>query len=119
MSAIFYHDNEQKKLAEASLKKSEANFKKPITTMILPAETFYNAEDYHQKYILQKHEWLMAALRLKRGEELVRSSLAARVNGYVGGYGDRDSFNFEKDDLGITEEVAEYILEQIEERQYG
>ena len=31
----------------------------------------------------------MAALRLKRGEELVRSSLAARVNGYVGGYGDR------------------------------
>ena len=45
MSAIFFHDDEQKKLAEVSQKQAEANFKKPVTTMILPAEAFYNAEE--------------------------------------------------------------------------
>jgi hypothetical protein len=44
---------------------------------------------YHQKYILQKHDWLMAALKLCRGKQLIMSSVAARVNGYVGGYGDK------------------------------
>ena len=61
MSVIFYHDDQQKKLAEDSLKvKSVGNFqffypeinfqsaqaenRTNITTQILPAETFYNAE---------------------------------------------------------------------------
>lgn len=44
---IFYHDEEQRVLAEKS--KSELKMK-PIKVEILPAETFYEAEDYHQKY---------------------------------------------------------------------
>jgi peptide methionine sulfoxide reductase msrA/msrB len=51
-TAIFYHSNEQKKLAEKSkedLKKS-GRFQKSIVTKILPAERFYRAEDYHQDY---------------------------------------------------------------------
>lgn len=51
-SAIFYHSNEQKVLAEkskAELQKS-GRFQKPIVTEIRPAETFYKAEDYHQDY---------------------------------------------------------------------
>ena len=51
-SAIFYHDDRQKKLAEASkiaLEKS-GRFTKPIVTPIRPAQTFYPAEDYHQDY---------------------------------------------------------------------
>jgi peptide methionine sulfoxide reductase msrA/msrB len=51
-SAIFYHNEDQKKRAEASkegLAKSEI-FGKPIVTEILPAATFYKAEDYHQDY---------------------------------------------------------------------
>jgi methionine-S-sulfoxide reductase len=44
---IFYHDEEQRELAE----KSKSALKmKPIKVEILPAETFYEAEDYHQKY---------------------------------------------------------------------
>ena len=51
-SAIFYHDEEQKKLAEESkeaLGKS-GKFDKPIVTEIIKASAFYKAEDYHQDY---------------------------------------------------------------------
>jgi peptide methionine sulfoxide reductase msrA/msrB len=51
-SAIFYHDEEQKRLAEKSkeaLGKS-GRFKKPIVTEILKFTKFYEAEDYHQDY---------------------------------------------------------------------
>ncbi|MCB0277663.1 MAG: peptide-methionine (R)-S-oxide reductase MsrB, partial [Calditrichaeota bacterium] len=51
-SAIFYHNEEQKKQAEASKKLLESTglFKKPIVTPIREAMTFYPAEDYHQDY---------------------------------------------------------------------
>ncbi len=51
-SAIFYHDEEQKRLAEQSRQKLAASgrFDQPIATEILPASTFYEAEDYHQDY---------------------------------------------------------------------
>jgi|WetSurMetagenome_2_1015567.scaffolds.fasta_scaffold179973_1 peptide methionine sulfoxide reductase msrA/msrB len=51
-SAIFYHDAEQKRLAEdskAALQKS-GRFHKPIVTEIVPFTNFYPAEDYHQDY---------------------------------------------------------------------
>jgi peptide-methionine (S)-S-oxide reductase len=49
-SAIFYHDEEQKKLAEASKKAVQAKFKEPVQTQIAAAGAFYPAEDYHQDY---------------------------------------------------------------------
>jgi len=61
----------------------------------------------------------MAALKLSRGKDLVTSSVAARLNGYVGGYGDKDSFLSEVATLGVSEEVSDYVVEQIEERLYN
>ncbi len=51
-TAVFYHDEEQKRLAEASKKALEASgrFEKPVVTPILKAGPFYRAEDYHQDY---------------------------------------------------------------------
>ncbi len=51
-TAVFYHDEEQRRLAEESKKRlSESGpFEKPIVTEILESETFYKAEDYHQDY---------------------------------------------------------------------
>ncbi len=52
-SAIFYHNQAQKKAAEKAIKKLKDSklFSKPIVTEIKPAQTFYDAEDYHQDYL--------------------------------------------------------------------
>ena len=44
MSAIFYHDEEQKLLAEKTLKEKQTITPQPIKTSILPFKTFYEAE---------------------------------------------------------------------------
>ena len=51
-AAIFYHDEEQQKIAEASKAALDASnrFRQPIVTEILSASRFYPAEDYHQDY---------------------------------------------------------------------
>ncbi|MCX6047533.1 MAG: peptide-methionine (S)-S-oxide reductase, partial [Chloroflexi bacterium] len=54
-SAIFYHDAEQQRLAEASKLAlvDSGRFTQPIVTEIVAATTFYPAEDYHQKFYLK------------------------------------------------------------------
>jgi peptide-methionine (S)-S-oxide reductase len=51
-SGIYYHTEEQKRLAEASKKALEdsGRFKQPIVTEIVAATPFYRAEEYHQDY---------------------------------------------------------------------
>jgi peptide-methionine (S)-S-oxide reductase len=51
-SAVFYHNEEQKKVAEAYRKQLEDahTFKNPIVTEISPLTNYYPAEDYHQNY---------------------------------------------------------------------
>jgi peptide methionine sulfoxide reductase msrA/msrB len=51
-TAIFYHNEEQKRIAEKSKQELEASgrFDRPIVTPILPAAPFYPAEEYHQYY---------------------------------------------------------------------
>jgi peptide-methionine (S)-S-oxide reductase len=51
-SAIFYHNDEQRRLAEEYKKKVDASgaFRAPIVTEITPFTEFYPAEDYHQNY---------------------------------------------------------------------
>lgn len=52
-SAIFYHSEEQRAAAEASKRQQDQSgrFRRPIVTEIVPAATFYPAEDYHQRYL--------------------------------------------------------------------
>ncbi len=50
-SVIFVHDEEQRAAAEASKSAEQASHSKPVVTQIEPAQTFYEAEDYHQQYL--------------------------------------------------------------------
>lgn len=51
-SVIFYHDDEQRQVAERSKADTEASglWPNPIVTEIVPLEAFYEAEDYHQNF---------------------------------------------------------------------
>lgn len=53
-SAIFYFDEEQQTLAKESLKNLQQKLERSIVTEITEADTFWKAEEYHQKYF-EKH----------------------------------------------------------------
>ena len=57
-SVIFYHSDDQKKLAEAEKTKRDksGDYVGPIVTAILPAKNFCRAEDYHQQYFEKQGE---------------------------------------------------------------
>ncbi|HET9697030.1 MAG TPA: peptide-methionine (S)-S-oxide reductase MsrA [Terriglobales bacterium] len=50
-SAIFFHSPEQKSTAERVLQEAQKQIRGKIVTQIEPAQTFYRAEEYHQKYL--------------------------------------------------------------------
>jgi peptide-methionine (S)-S-oxide reductase len=50
-SVVFFHDEEQREAAERSKESEQSQYRKPIVTLIEPAPTFYEAEDYHQQYL--------------------------------------------------------------------
>jgi peptide-methionine (S)-S-oxide reductase len=56
-SAIFYHSDEQRETAERSKQQADESdlWRDTIVTEIVPAATFYEAEDYHQNYYRQNH----------------------------------------------------------------
>jgi len=57
-SAIFYHGEGQKTIAEAVIKELDKAklWEKPIVTQIVPLDKFYAAEDYHQEYFSRNPE---------------------------------------------------------------
>lgn len=55
-SAVFYHDDDQRASAEAAKSRLEASgrYRRPIATEIVPAPTFWRAEEYHQRYLAKR-----------------------------------------------------------------
>lgn len=55
-SAVFFHSPEQERLARESISLLEKHrvFKNPIVTQVVAAQTFWRAEEYHQKYLAKK-----------------------------------------------------------------
>jgi peptide-methionine (S)-S-oxide reductase len=63
-SAIFFHDPEQQRLAIASRDRHQTMLTRPIVTEIVAAPTFYDAEEYHQRYF-EKHGGAVCATTLR------------------------------------------------------
>ncbi|XP_014664196.1 PREDICTED: peptide methionine sulfoxide reductase-like isoform X2 [Priapulus caudatus] len=114
MSVIFYHTEEQKQKAEESLAKIRTDSPQDIVTKILPAGKFYKAEDYHQKYLLKQHSWLVKSLDLDEDEVgIVKSHVAARLSAYVSGFGTHQGFLKEAKVLGLDKDQIDYIVEEM------
>jgi methionine-S-sulfoxide reductase len=78
-AAIYYGNDEEKKIAEASKKAlgESGHYDKPIVTQILPAMKFYPAEEYHQKYYL-KNASDFEAYHVGSGRNAYQRKMAAR-----------------------------------------
>jgi len=114
-AAIFYHNDEQKKLAEETRDMIEATQKIKVQTDILPFSRFYVAEAYHQKYGLRGHNEFMREFRsiYPSGEAFMNSTAAARVNGYLSGFGSSATLQEEIDRLGLSPEAQRRLLELV------
>jgi methionine-S-sulfoxide reductase len=112
MSAVFYHDEGQKKLALEAREREAARRGQPVVTEVLPLKAFYLAEDYHQKYMLRQNRDLMREFRAMypAAADFVASTSAARVNGYVGGHGSRADLEREIESLGLSPEGRRTLL---------
>lgn len=99
-SRIFYHNERQKQLAEET--KSERERKDRVATAIKPLETFWVAEDYHQKYYLRIHNDIVEEFeQIYTPEEFINSTTAARLNAVAGGRLDRSDIDSEE--LGLDQ----------------
>lgn len=109
LSAVFHENEKQKQLALESKTRQEVT-KGKIHTQVLLLKSFTPAEDYHQKYRLRQNRDLMNELRslYPNDRDLVASTAAARLNGYLGGHGSLESL---ETDLNLPPEKRKRILQ--------
>ena len=82
-TAIFYHDDDQKRIAEASKKKLDdsGKFKKPIATEIRPFTNFWPAEEYHQNYATKKPREYQMYKKYSGREAFIKKTWAQETKG--------------------------------------
>lgn len=112
MRAVFYHDEQQHQLAMASKSTIEEKNDSTVKTEIVPIRSFTLAEEYHQKFTLKNNKGLKKEIMriYPRHQDLVDSTAAARLNGYVGGYGSRDQLSTEIESLGLSDEAEQALV---------
>jgi len=111
LHAIFYHDAPQQQQALASKTAIEHKLGRPVRTEVLPLRSFTRAEDYHQKYILKRESDVMRELSriYPNHKDIVDSTAAARLNGYVGGHGSPEQLTREIETLGLGPESRKKV----------
>jgi peptide-methionine (S)-S-oxide reductase len=112
MTAIFFHNDQQKKLALETKDQVAARIKGEVYTQILPADEFYLAEEYHQKYFLRRYPELLSELNAiyPVAKDFVASTTVTRLNGYVAGYGTRAGLEAELSSLGLSPAGTKRLL---------
>jgi len=117
-AAVFFHTDEQKRLAEESKRREETRVKGRIVTEILPAGEFTWAEDYHQKYLLRSERDLLRELSAiyPKEKDFVNSTAAARINGYLDGYGTLAELQEDLPGLGLSAEATKRLTTIVSKR---
>jgi peptide-methionine (S)-S-oxide reductase len=80
-SAVFYHSPEQQQIAEAVKAEEQPRHERPVVTEVTKADTFWAAEDYHQRYLEKRG---LASCRIP-GQE-VEPALPGFIRRALGGH---------------------------------
>jgi len=112
MSRIFYHNENQQRVALESKEDLEKELNKDIKTVISEFNRFYKAEDYHQKYYLKQHKDFLSVYReiYSNHNKFLKSTAVSRANGYVVGDGYLESPE-SLIDMGLSEEGRKKLFE--------
>lgn len=89
-----------------------------VQTLILPLGTFYLAEEYHQKYFLQGIPEIEDDFRriYPNADEFIHSTSAARINGYLMGYGSLEDLDMSIGQFGLSERGAQELRAVAQQR---
>jgi peptide-methionine (S)-S-oxide reductase len=106
MEAVFCMDAEQEATAR----------RLGISAPIVTGARFHLAEDYHQKYYLRHDRTLISELADYTPRQLVESTVAARLNGYVSGAGTLAQLHDELAQLGLSAPAATHLERRVASR---
>lgn len=117
MSAIFYQDPIQQQQAMESLERQSMGGLFRFPTELWSLERFYPAEPYHQKHYLRRHSDLMRELAGRFADEtmLISSTVAARLNGALAGFGEIEDLAPELSRLRIAEKDSRRLSGIVQE----
>lgn len=118
MSALFVHDADQRRQAETRYHAETERAGQEIFVEILPADSFHLAEDRHQKYSLQRHGDLLAELGRYYPDfrDVVDSTAAARLNGWLGGARVHGLEGIDLAPLGLSERGMRILRQHVGKR---
>lgn len=115
-SIVFFHNEEQETIARETRDALSRELRAEIKTGLRPYENFTSAEAYHQKYYMQNRRQLFDAVRAlyPSFDGLVDSTTAARINGYVAGYGTEEQFEEDMALIPLPEDVERQLRRMVE-----
>mmetsp|Transcript_18598 Transcript_18598/g.46923 ORF Transcript_18598/g.46923 Transcript_18598/m.46923 type:complete len:150 (+) Transcript_18598:482-931(+) len=117
MSAIFAHDEGQLEAARESHARKVSEKRGRVSTVVEVATDFYEAEAYHQKWLLQRKADWFRALELADARDMIESPAACRLNAYVAQAVDPATFlgQVQKwgEKEGVSDEVRQNVLRRL------
>ena len=115
LSVLRYRDESQRQTIVRVKDKMEVELGESIETEIASFDTFTVAEERHQKYYLKRYPKVLEQLQdlYPTPESLVNSTVAARLNGFVKGFGTFSSLLTEIDAWSIEEENKKILKAQL------
>lgn len=114
-NAVLTLDETQRQQAEQSARDVARASGQNVRSSIEPAGVFYPAEDYHQKYLLRRAGGILAELQAiyPDEEQFAASTAAARINGYLGCYGEPEQLERELGLLGLSPRMQQQLIKHV------